>query len=165
MEDTTETRITLRLPTVLRDRLIEAARASSRSMNGEIVFRLEQFDVVLDDLKKTAEMLEKREEALFTDRVQLRKMLAERDRMDEANRLAEESAVESGTKRIDLEFDLREARNQALALQHLLDSAERTIRALTDAASKLALDTAAVEGIAHRVAEILMERGVSPPPS
>ncbi|TIU74217.1 MAG: Arc family DNA-binding protein [Mesorhizobium sp.] len=162
MEDTTETRITLRLPTVLRDRLIEAARASSRSMNGEIVFRL---DVVLDDLKKTAEMLEKREEALFTDRVQLRKMLAERDRMDEANRLAEESAVESGTKRIDLEFDLREARNQALALQHLLDSAERTIRALTDAASKLALDTAAVEGIAHRVAEILMERGVSPPPS
>lgn len=36
-----EVRITLRLPASLRDRLTEAASDSGRSMNGEIVSRLE----------------------------------------------------------------------------------------------------------------------------
>lgn len=41
MADDQEARITLRLPTALRDRLAAIADASSRSMNGEIVSRLE----------------------------------------------------------------------------------------------------------------------------
>src|SRR5690606_1276650 len=55
-----EVRITLRLPGSLRDRLLEAADKNSRSMNGEIVARLEDsfsigelekgpiFNIVLD---------------------------------------------------------------------------------------------------------------------
>jgi len=39
--DDTEVRITLRLPGSLRDRLLEVADKNSRSMNGEIVARLE----------------------------------------------------------------------------------------------------------------------------
>ena len=44
MEDDTGIRITLRMPTVLRDRLMKSAEQASRSMNGEIVFRLDEFD-------------------------------------------------------------------------------------------------------------------------
>lgn len=41
MADDQETRITLRLPTRLRDQLARSAEETNRSMNGEIVARLE----------------------------------------------------------------------------------------------------------------------------
>lgn len=49
----TEVRITLRLPGKLRDRLTEAADASGRSMNGEIVGRLENSFGPSQDLEKS----------------------------------------------------------------------------------------------------------------
>jgi hypothetical protein len=77
MDNDSEARITLRLPTALRHRLTDAAQASSRSMNGEIVFRLEDFDRLSAELEKTEALLTKREEALFTDRVELRNLRPE----------------------------------------------------------------------------------------
>lgn len=56
MEDPTEVRITLRLPTALRDRLISAAQESARSMNGEIVHRVESFDALKEELSTAKEM-------------------------------------------------------------------------------------------------------------
>lgn len=42
-----EVRLTLRLPASLRDRLAKEAEASGRSMNGEMVYRLEK--TITDD--------------------------------------------------------------------------------------------------------------------
>lgn len=53
--DLFETRITLRLPGPLRDALNKAAQASTRSMNGEIVYRLEAFDLQRDMLRRADE--------------------------------------------------------------------------------------------------------------
>ncbi|ESX13639.1 hypothetical protein X768_04690 [Mesorhizobium sp. LSJC265A00] len=81
--DLFETRITLRLPAPLRDALAKGAQVSSRSMNGEIVFRLEQFEFLTEQLVEALALLEKREEALFSDRVALRKITEEREKMAE----------------------------------------------------------------------------------
>lgn len=59
MEDQGEVRITLRLPSSLRDRLSAAADGNSRSMNGEIVARLDEFDALLSSSE--AEKMKARE--------------------------------------------------------------------------------------------------------
>lgn len=58
--ETEEIRITLRLPSSLRDRLLVSASEASRSMNGEIIERLEAYDDLVSasgDLKITRERI------------------------------------------------------------------------------------------------------------
>jgi Arc-like DNA binding domain len=71
MDSQSEIRITLRLPADLRDRLAASADANSRSMNGEIVFRLDDYDRAVRELAETDKLLEEREIALFNDRARL----------------------------------------------------------------------------------------------
>ncbi len=52
-DDDNEVRITLRLPAALRDRIAKEASQSGRSMNGEMVFRLEK---TLTDEDKVSEL-------------------------------------------------------------------------------------------------------------
>lgn len=47
--DDDEIRITLRLPAPLRDRLKKAADSTNRSMNAEIISRLETYDGIVDE--------------------------------------------------------------------------------------------------------------------
>ena len=54
MSDDEEVRLTLRLPAQLRDRLTREAQSSGRSLNGEMVHRLEK---TLDDEQLTEKSL------------------------------------------------------------------------------------------------------------
>lgn len=47
-----EVRCTLRIPKELRDRVAEAAEINSRSLNGEMLFRLDDYDRLVDLLKR-----------------------------------------------------------------------------------------------------------------
>ncbi|MER8979280.1 Arc family DNA-binding protein [Mesorhizobium sp. M0870] len=160
MDDTTEARITLRLPTVLRDKLLKAAEESNRSMNGEIVFRLDEFDRLVGEIVQMANSLEKREEALFGERSNVRALTAERQTLDMKVRTAEAQVLLAKSAEVEAEFKLREAQNELVAMRQMLDSADRTIKSLTEATSVLASDSTVVEGIAQRVAEILIEKGL-----
>lgn len=159
MEDATEARITLRLPTVLRDRLLEAAAETNRSMNGEIVFRLDEFDRLMGEVVQMANSLEKREEALFIERSNVRALTVERQTLDMKVSTAEAQVLLAKSAEVEAEFKLREAQNELVAMRQMLDTADRTIKALTEATSMLASDSTAIEGIAQRVAEILIEKG------
>lgn len=76
MDEDNLTRITFRMPRELHAKVAEAAQASNRSMNAEIVARLEQSLATLDEdqlasyrglLSEIAHLLNNREEKLLSE--------------------------------------------------------------------------------------------------
>ncbi|MDG4889274.1 Arc family DNA-binding protein [Mesorhizobium sp. WSM4887] len=61
MAEDHETRITLRLPQKLHAELVASAEKFSRSMNGEIVFRLEEFGKMMREVERAEERASKLE--------------------------------------------------------------------------------------------------------
>lgn len=69
-----EVRITLRMPESLRDRLLRASEMNNRSMNGEIVDRLDwtferstaEMQSLLDEQKRLSEAFQRQQELLAT---------------------------------------------------------------------------------------------------
>jgi hypothetical protein len=116
-EDPLETRITLRLPVVLRDALTEAATQSSRSMNGEIVFRLEEFDKLLRRYAETSALLERKERELATEREQSRKYIADMERVAKMLHEVEERSAGIEDKYRMQNFELREAQSELASLK------------------------------------------------
>ncbi|MER9691963.1 Arc family DNA-binding protein [Mesorhizobium sp. M0179] len=143
--------MTLRLPAPLRNALAKEALASSRSMNGEIVFRLEEFDQLVKQTKELAAMLEKREEALVEDRSRARH-LEDILRSSEEHNRADRSRLE------EAEAELREARSEAVKLREMLEISDRTIKMFSDTAKQLA-DPETIQQIAEGVAQALIEAG------
>lgn len=113
MEDSAEVRITLRLPAGLRDTLLEAAASSSRSMNGEIVHRLDKYDAVMRDAEHLAATLERREQELFSERVLARKARHKSDLVAARAKSLEKQLSER-------DFDLRQTQNEVVALKERL---------------------------------------------
>lgn len=112
MNDTNEVRMTLRLPVAIRDRLIQTAEMNNRSMNGEIVERLDyslyrlhdDFQRVIDDthrddvlrfeaeknamedeLRRANKRIEELEESLVKDRAALRELTRVKQELAMAN--------------------------------------------------------------------------------
>ncbi len=130
-----EVRITLRLPAPLRDDLLKSAEENARSMNGEIVFRLEEATRLADVLRGTEELLVKREERLFAELSQRRKWEQEgsdRNSLAEKLRAAELkiAELEKKTHRLQ-EFSYLEGEYEKLRRLPLAE--ERTIYVLIDA--------------------------------
>lgn len=117
MEDTTEARITLRLPTVLRDRLLKAAEQTNRSMNGEIVFRLDDFDRLNDDLINTLERLGKLEERAYTALSRLRHLEPEHEALLLAAAEQEKRIEELLRQRDELNQQVGEAKGKLEAFE------------------------------------------------
>lgn len=65
----------LRLPEEMRDRLKAAADTRGRSMNAEIIHRLESYDAMERDIDTLHAALEDREQRLFDDRAKLRDLV------------------------------------------------------------------------------------------
>lgn len=96
MDDDSEVRITLRLPAKLRDRLSASADANSRSMNGEIVERLDwSLDRATDEIANLTQQL--------------------LDAEDQISKVSRENS--------NLQFELRTAQTERQALERLLNDA------------------------------------------
>ena len=75
---TNDTQMKLRLPAAVRDRIAEVAKANGRSMNAEIVVRLEQsFDNNNEDGQSPLALLTKQVTGLIDENIKMRQLLTE----------------------------------------------------------------------------------------
>lgn len=133
-EPTDEARITLRLPVRLRDELVQSASENARSMNGEIVYRLEEVPRLQRELEANEKLLENREKRLFAELSERRKWEKEgtdRDSLFGRLREAEAQIEELKKKTISLrEFEYVESEYQRLTALPLAE--DRTLYVLLD---------------------------------
>lgn len=106
----------LRMQPGLKNQIEEAAKANNRSMNAEIVARLEGYENLIREL-------EKREEQLFHDRVELLRLRPQIEQLE--LKLADLEAVNA--RLLDAQSELTMDGFQALLKQF-----EATVHALTD---------------------------------
>lgn len=112
-----ETRITLRLPTELRDRLQAASNDSERSMNGEIVFRLDDFDRLAEEVSTLKENLARVEEANLRSQLELRHAIIEGETQRAATKEMREALIASHDEMTRKEHQLRKLTDEYSALE------------------------------------------------
>jgi hypothetical protein len=93
-------------------------------MNGEIIFRLEEFDELRARLAAAEKLLDTREEALFQDRVRHRKIEAENEALIQEAHAATIAAREAREKEAGLSVELKQAQIEKLALERMVERLE-----------------------------------------
>ena len=130
VEDPLETRITLRLPVVLRDDLTESAAKHSRSMNGEIVHRLEEFGRALLKIVDLSEAVMRLDDDLRKERDTNRKLVEDMTRVANILHDTQDAKAELDDKYRIQNFDLREAQNELLSAKRKAEQSDQTASAL-----------------------------------
>ncbi|WP_273727498.1 Arc family DNA-binding protein [Brucella gallinifaecis] len=142
--DDQEIRITLRLPFPLRDRLSESATSASRSMNGEIVERLEESfqanelitkaSVERDQQKARADQLE-----LDVRRLEIEKAAVEKELYDHQVTMTKQHHLILKQSEMLDSRDVYEKRQDSLinALERLSSAQERSVGVLLEIYSVL----------------------------
>jgi hypothetical protein len=122
-----EVRITLRLPQKLRDRLISAAEMNSRSMNGEIVERLDySFERLTEDMQK------------LLDDASDNEFMAERLKAEMSTKVAklEEQVAIAEAKAVKMESFMHQARARLGTVREERDELARFVKLATEGAEK-----------------------------